>query len=236
MKNITAIVWVMSVSAVLVVALSWLAFHEPSDATLMLDENGEVKSFSGPFLEEEKATINLNPMEKSNENNPIAVFATSAGVIEIELYRDQMPITVENFVKLATEGFYDGTKFHRVIEGFMVQAGDPNSKGDDSAVYGTGGPGYTIQDEFVVGEELTNTIGSIAMANTGQPNSGGSQFFINTANNTFLDFDKEPLTSRHPVFGRVISGMEIVQAIEGVATNERDLPLEPVVIQSITLK
>lgn len=236
MKEISTIMWVILASAALVVALVWWSTHESKEPELLRDDAGEVKSFSGPFLDKDKATRNTNPMEKTNETNPIAVFNTSAGVIEIELFADVMPITVGNFVKLASDGYYDGTKFHRVIEGFMIQAGDPNSKSDDSSVYGTGGPGYTIQDEFVAGELLTNTIGTIAMANTGQPNSGGSQFFINTANNVFLDFDKEPLTSRHPVFGRVINGIDVVTAIESVATGERDLPIEPVVIESVTIE
>jgi peptidylprolyl isomerase len=167
--------------------------------------------------------------------NRIATFDTTMGVIEIELFEDTMPITTGNFIKLAEEGFYDNTKFHRVIENFMIQGGDPNSKGDNSASYGTGGPGYTIEDEFVAGALLTNTRGTIAMANTGQPNSGGSQFFINTKDNTFLDFDKEPFSSRHPVFGRVLRGMEIVDAISNVPTGERDVPVTPIVIKSVSI-
>lgn len=146
-----------------------------------------------------------------------------------------MPITVGNFAKLAESGFYDGTKFHRVIDGFMIQGGDPNSKGDDVASYGTGGPGYTIQDEFVAADNLSNVRGTIAMANTGQPNSGGSQFFINTVDNTGLDFNKEPLTSKHPVFGQVISGMDVIDTISGVETGARDLPVDPVTIESVKI-
>jgi peptidylprolyl isomerase len=147
-----------------------------------------------------------------------------------------MPITVGNFTKLASEGFYNGTKFHRVIEGFMIQGGDPNTKTDDTASYGTGGPGYTIQDEFVANPLLSNVPGTIAMANTGQPNSGGSQFFINTAANTFLDFDKEPMTSRHPVFGRVITGLEVIDTISTTPTGPGDQPIDPVVIESVVLR
>jgi peptidylprolyl isomerase len=117
----------------------------------------------------------------------------------------------------------------------MIQAGDPNTKGDNVLSYGTGGPGYTIQDEFVPGTLLTNTRGTIAMANTGQPNSGGSQFFINTADNVGLDFDKEPHSSKHPVFGRVINGMDIVEKISTTKVGERDLPTEPVIIESVTI-
>jgi peptidylprolyl isomerase len=147
-----------------------------------------------------------------------------------------MPITAGNFLTLAEEGFYDDTKFHRVISNFMNQGGDPLTK-DDLATdrWGTGGPGYAIADEHVAGENLTNTRGSISMANSG-PNSGGSQFFINVVDNSFLDFDKEPLSSKHPVFGRVVSGMDIVDAINAVQTEGPDRPVEPVVIEKITVK
>ncbi|NCN52236.1 peptidylprolyl isomerase [Candidatus Parcubacteria bacterium] len=168
--------------------------------------------------------------------NRTAVFNTNKGVFKMELFEDQMPITTANFVKLAESGYYDGTKFHRVIPNFMIQAGDPNSKTENVATYGTGGPGYTIQDEFVSGALLTNARGTIAMANTGQPNSGGSQFFINVVDNTGLDFDKEPLTSKHPVFGRVIEGMDVVDAISSVQTGQRDLPVDAVIIESIKIE
>jgi len=160
---------------------------------------------------------------------------TSKGDIKMVLY-DQTPRHKENFIKLAQEGTYDGVLFPRVIEDFMIQGGDPNTRSDNEAVYGTGGPEYTIPDEFVEGAQLTNTRGTIAMANTGQPNSGGSQFFINTVDNFALDFDKEPFTSKHPVFGRVIEGMDVIDTISDVKTNERDLPAEPVVIESVRIE
>ncbi len=165
----------------------------------------------------------------TNEANPIAVLDTNQGVIKIELFKDTMPITAGNFEKLIKEGFYDGIKFHRVIDGFMIQGGDPNSKTDNKDTYGTGGPGYTIKDEFVAGPYLTNVRGTISMANAG-PESGGSQFFINLEDNEALDYDKLPQTSKHPVFGRVIEGMDVVDKIGRVATDARDLPLDPVVI------
>jgi peptidylprolyl isomerase len=171
----------------------------------------------------------------TNDMNPVAILETTLGTIEIELYADVMPVTAGNFEKLVREGFYDGIQFHRVIPNFMVQAGDPNTKTDDVLLYGTGGPGYAIPDEHVAGENLTNTRGTISMANSG-PNSGGSQFFINLVDNTFLDFDKEPLASKHPVFGRVLSGMEVIDTIAAVERNERDLPTTPVVITKATIK
>lgn len=165
--------------------------------------------------------------------NPIVTLKTNVGDIELEMYLDKMPITVGNFLTLAKDGFYDGVKFHRVIAGFMIQGGDSNSKGDDVNTYGTGGPGYTIEDEFVEG--LSNVRGTISMANTGQPDSGGSQFFINLIDNTNLDFDKEPLSSKHPVFGMVVGGMDIVDNIGNTEVGPRDLPVEAIVIQSIDI-
>lgn len=167
------------------------------------------------------------------ETNPTVTFKTTMGDITLELYIDKMPITAGNFIKLSEQGFYTNTKFHRVIDGFMIQGGDPNSKGDDSSIYGQGGPGYTIEDEFVEG--LSNVRGTISMANIGQPNSGGSQFFINLTNNIELDFDKQPETSKHPVFGQVVSGMDVVDAIARVQTGESDIPLEPIVIETVVV-
>jgi peptidylprolyl isomerase len=141
-----------------------------------------------------------------------------------------------HFIKLAEEGYYDGIKFHRIIDGFMIQGGDPNTKTENRASYGQGGPGYTIQDEFVEGELLTNLRGTISMANTGQPNSGGSQFFLNTVDNTNLDFNQPPLSSKHPVFGRISAGMDVIDTISSVATGPGDVPLEDVVIESLSIR
>ena len=149
---------------------------------------------------------------------------TNKGNIIIELY-DTMPITAGNFKKLVSEGFYDGVIFHRVIPDFMIQGGDPTGTG-------TGGPGYRIEDEFVEGS--SNIRGTISMANAG-PNTGGSQFFINIVDNTFLDWDKQPASSKHPVFGKVIEGMDIVDAISLVSRDSRDKPLEDVVIIKATI-
>jgi len=165
--------------------------------------------------------------------NPTVTLKTTMGDISLEIYMDKTPITAGNFLKLAEEGFYTGTKFHRVINNFMIQGGDPNSRGDDLSTYGRGGPGYTIEDEF--NPELSNLRGTIAMANIGQPHTGGSQFFINFTNNVSLDFDKEPFTSKHPIFGHVISGMDVVDAIIKVETVGQDLPLEPIVIEDVLI-
>ena len=142
---------------------------------------------------------------------------TTAGDITIKLY-DDMPITAGNFKTLVAKGFYDGTIFHRVIPNFMVQGGDP--RGD-----GTGGPGYEIKDEF--NRENNNARGTISMANAG-PNTGGSQFFLNVKDNTFLN-------AKHPVFGKVIKGMDVVDAIVNSARDEDDKPLKDITIESATI-
>ena len=141
------------------------------------------------------------------------VFETNKGTFKIGLYDEEMPITTDNFKKLASEGFYDGVTFHRVIAGFMIQGGDPDGTG-------MGGPGYTIKDEFT--NDNKNLRGTISMANGGS-NTGGSQFFINVADNNALD-------EQHPVFGEVTEGMDIVDAIVSVETGEMDKPLEDIVI------
>ncbi len=152
---------------------------------------------------------------------------TNKGDINIQLFATLAPNTVANFVKLAREGFYDGTKFHRVIQGFMNQGGDPLTKDDaQKARWGTGGPGYTIPDEF--SPAVTNLTGTVAMANTGQPNSAGSQFFINAADNHFLD-------GKYTIFGKVTSGMEVVLEINKVETDSSDRPTSPVVLLSVTV-
>ncbi|MBI1975796.1 MAG: peptidylprolyl isomerase [Candidatus Vogelbacteria bacterium] len=158
---------------------------------------------------------------------------TNNGDIVLELFADKTPTTTANFIKLSRDGFYNGTKFHRVIKGFMIQGGDPNTKQEDTTNYGQGGPGYTIADEFVAG--LSNVRGTISMANIGQPNTGGSQFFINLIDNIGLDFDKEPSTSQHTVFGKVTSGMDVVDAIGTTRTTTNDRPLDDVVITEVAL-
>jgi peptidylprolyl isomerase len=153
----------------------------------------------------------------------IVTFYTNQGSFEVELYDTIVPITTQNFKDLVNSEYYDGVIFHRIISNFMIQGGDPTGTG-------SGGPGYTIPDEF--DSSLSNINKTISMANSG-PNTGGSQFFINTKNNTYLDFDKAPFTSKHPVFGIVISGWDTVEIIENVATNSADRPLIDVVMDSV---
>jgi peptidyl-prolyl cis-trans isomerase B (cyclophilin B) len=147
-----------------------------------------------------------------------ATMHTNHGAIELELFDDDAPKTVENFRKLSADGFYDGVIFHRVIKDFMIQGGDPTGTG-------TGGPGYTFEDEF---NDHKIVRGALAMANAG-PNTNGSQFFIvTTAAAPWLD-------GKHTVFGQVTSGMEVVDAIEAAPTGPGDRPTEDAVIERVEL-
>jgi len=140
---------------------------------------------------------------------------TTMGDVKIELFDKTMPITAGNFRKLVEKGFYDGTIFHRVIADFMIQGGDPEGTG-------FGGPGYTIKDELPA--DNRNARGTISMANSG-PNTGGSQFFINTVDNRGLD-------RKHPVFGKVVGGMDVVDAISKAPTEAEDRPRKTVTIRT----
>jgi len=176
-----------------------------------------------------------SPSEENNNSistatNPIVEVETSLGTITLELYHDDAAKTVENFLKLADSGFYDGTLFHRVIAGFMIQGGDPLTKeqSENWAVHGTGGPGYTFPDEINAHKVVR---GALAMANAG-PNTNGSQFFIVTAEATpWLD-------GLHTVFGRVVDGMDVVDKIEAIPTDHArgDHPLMDVKVLGVKLR
>ena len=168
------------------------------------------------------SAASMNDKDKGAKKmaNPIAVFETNHGTFEIELFEDKAPITVKNFIDLAEKGFYDGLIFHRVIDGFMIQGGDPNGMG-------TGGPGYTIPDEFH--KDLKHdSEGVLSMANAG-PNTGGSQFFITLAATPWLD-------GHHSVFGKVVKGMDVVREIGKVDTDFQDRPLSKVVMEKVTIR
>lgn len=168
--------------------------------------------------------------------NPKAVFETSLGSFTAEIFEDKMPVTAKNFLDLAKSGFYDGLHFHRVIPGFMIQFGCPYSKDPNSRKCGTGGPPHgTIPDEHPQDAKISNKPGTLSMANTGRPNSGGSQFFINTVHNAYLDWFS-PGPSKHPVFGKVIAGMDVVTKIETTPTDPGDRPRTPVQVIKITIE
>mmetsp|Transcript_46550 Transcript_46550/g.85288 ORF Transcript_46550/g.85288 Transcript_46550/m.85288 type:complete len:187 (+) Transcript_46550:79-639(+) len=182
--------------------------------------------------------------------NPVAIFETSAGTFEAEIFLDRVPRTASNFIDLAKSGFYNGIHFHRVIPDFMCQFGCPYAKDAKSGRAGTGGPpdgtfknlktgetekrsgGGNIVDENI--SKDTNGPGTLSMANTGRPNSGGSQFFMNVANNNFLDWFS-PGESKHPVFGKITKGYETVVAISKVKTSN-DNPVQPIMMKSITIQ
>lgn len=158
---------------------------------------------------------------------PIAtIVVKDYGTITLELYPEMAPNTVNNFITLANEGFYDGLIFHRVIDGFMIQGGDPEG-------IGTGGPGYSIIGEFANNGYTENTVshekGVISMARSQNPDSAGSQFFITSEDSTFLDKD-------YAAFGKVISGLDVVDAIQKTSTDRNDKPLTDVVIESVRVE
>ena len=157
--------------------------------------------------------------------NEIALIETTLGDIELEFQNDIAPGHVKNFKDLAGQGFYDGTTFHRVIPGFMIQGGDPNSKSDDRSTHGTGGPGYTIKAEF---NDTPHDRGVLSMARSSDPDSAGSQFFIVVEDSHFLD-------NKYTAFGRVIKGMKVADKIVNVPTDRRDNPEERVEMKSVKI-
>jgi cyclophilin family peptidyl-prolyl cis-trans isomerase len=183
-------------------------------------------------------------------SNPVAVFDTTMGQIEAELFLDRVPLTASNFIDLAQSGFYNGLHFHRVIPGFMNQFGCPHSKDPVSRRSGTGGPpdgqfknlktgameprfnGGNIKDENISRD--SNKPGTLSMANCGSPNTGGSQLFMNVADNSNLDWFS-PGESRHPVFGQITKGYDVCQAISKVKTRD-DCPVTPVKMNSVTIR
>ena len=152
--------------------------------------------------------------------NPTVEFHTNQGDFKVELFADRAPLTAKNFRDLAEKGYFDGLTFHRVIDGFMIQGGCPKGTG-------TGGPGYTIKDEFHA-ELKHDTEGMLSMANAG-PNTGGSQFFITLAATPWLD-------RKHAIFGKVTEGMDVVRKIGKVRTGANDRPAEPVVMEPVTVR
>ena len=158
---------------------------------------------------------------------------TSKGDITIELFTDTMQITAGNFLELVDNGYYNGFHFHRIISGFMLQGGCPHSRDPNSPQCGRGDPGYKIPDEHLPNARFSNEPGTLSMANAG-PNSGGSQFFINTVHNTALDWWDTRTPSKHPVFGKVVAGMDVVTAIENVQTGHGDRPVQPVQMISVS--
>jgi len=155
----------------------------------------------------------------------IAVIETTLGNIELEFLEDKAPGHVKNFKDLSKKGFYDGTIFHRVIPGFMIQGGDPNSKSEDRSAHGTGGPGYTIKAEF---NDTPHDRGVLSMARSQDPNSAGSQFYI-------VDKDSHLLDGKYTAFGRVISGMDVADKIVNSPRDTRDNPNDRIEMKSVKI-
>lgn len=157
----------------------------------------------------------------------IGVIETNKGTIELKFFPEKAPNHVDNFKKLAGDGFYDGTLFHRVIPGFMIQGGDPNTKNhDDRGSHGTGGPGNNVDAEF---NDIKHRRGIVSMARSQDPNSAGSQFFIVVKDSFFLD-------NNYTVFGEVVAGMEVADEIVSVERDTRDNPLDPVIVEKVSIK
>ena len=152
--------------------------------------------------------------------NPIVVFETTHGTFSAELFSDKAPLTTKNFLDLTAKKFYDGIPFHRIIADFMIQGGDPKGNG-------TGGPGYTIRDEFAPGLKH-DTPGILSMANAG-PNTGGSQFFITLVPTPWLN-------GKHAIFGKVTHGLDVVEKIGKLPTKANDVPVQPVIMKKVFLK
>jgi len=209
---------------------------------LEFEDPSALKSKEGEMRLESEEEGPLHAMDPRNKN-PRALLTTTMGEIEVELLLDKAPVTVSNFIDLATHGFYNGLHFHRVIPDFMLQFGCPFSKDPHSSAAGTGGPQQRSQyAHFVTKQrmrrdrnghipdecpEISNDEGTLAMANTGKPHTGGSQFFLNVKHNKFLDCFDKTTPSNHPVFGRVIGNYLAAVNISKVKT-ENDNPVEPI--------
>jgi cyclophilin family peptidyl-prolyl cis-trans isomerase len=233
MDNDTKVIYAVIVA--LIVLLGILAYFLQSDTGTPVPSDtatGTVTTLQGNKNKTEPITSSTTPMSTSTSATPekvtSATLTTNKGVIEITFATDT-PIAVANFAKLAANGFYDGTRFHRVIPDFMIQGGDPLSKDvSKKASWGTGGPGYTFSDEFHPYDAFTQ--GVVAMANAG-PDTNGSQFFIVTS------VAGTPwLIGKHTIFGHVTKGLDVALAIQNMQTNGSDQPVQDVTIESVTIR
>lgn len=231
------------VAVVLIIAFLSISFLLKNRDSIGNQVNNVGTSLTTPVNEKASPVLgeeNSKPIENITNNKDTkkmdkeitsATINTNMGNIVVEFYSKDAPNTVANFVKLAGSGFYNNVKFHRVIKGFMIQGGDPLTKDDSKmSMWGTGGPGYSFPDEINTSAEIYKTgykRGVLAMANSG-PNTNGSQFFIMHA-----DYPLPPL---YAIFGKVVSGLEVVDKIANTKTDAGDRPTSPIIINSITLK
>jgi peptidyl-prolyl cis-trans isomerase B (cyclophilin B) len=214
--------WIAGGAVVLVGVLALVAFYAGLLPLGQQATPSPARSFDTSVLHPPSATPLASPPASPAGNGTTATIQTDLGDIVIQLYTDSSPVAAQNFINLANAGFYNGLTFHRIVPGFVIQGGDPN--GD-----GTGGPGYTIQDEPVVGDY---TRGVVAMARTSAPNSEGSQFFIVLADSVAQQL---PKSGGYAIFGKVTSGMDVVDQIAaGPASNQ--LALDPVTMSQVTVQ
>ena len=173
---------------------------------------------NSPAFSEQSRSRTFNKQEIERMKQTKAVLETKFGEITLKFFPEIAPKHVNSFIELASSGFYDGTTFHRVVPGFVIQGGDPNSKSEDRSQHGTGGPGYTLEAEF---SNNPHKRGTLSMARAADPNSAGSQFFICVADAAFLD-------GQYTVFGEVSEGMDVVDEIVAQPRDSRDNPTERV--------
>jgi len=229
-KGMTRVFSIIVVIAVLIGGGFYIYGNSGSDSNnegKIADENQDNSDSGTEKVKEVELVLDKDGnVQAMNPLYTYAIMHTNKGDIRLKLYLQAAPKTTDNFIKLAKQGFYNGVKFHRVIEDFMIQGGDPKSKDNNWSDDGTGGPGYMFEDEI---NDYKLTRGKLAMANSG-PDTNGSQFFIVTAESTpWLD-------GKHTVFGEVVGGMEVVGKIESVSVNGNDHPLEDIVINGIDVE
>jgi len=220
------VIFLAGVSYFLQGKMSYVDKRPESEQVTATNGNGNSVATTSQVIT--STTTNSSSTMTTPDNVTTAVFTTNMGVVEVALAANT-PVTVENFKKLAVSGFYDGTRFHRVIKDFMIQGGDPFSKDiTKKPVWGTGGPGYTFKDETSPNDVFAQ--GVLAMANSG-PNTNGSQFFIVTA-----EGGTPWLAGKHTIFGKVIKGMDIVLKIENVETDSSDKPVKDVILEKVEIR
>lgn len=224
MKTTNIVLTIIAVA--IIIFILWAGGFQKTPVAIEPAVNATVPA-TGESAVVKKITSEITNIKSMNT----VILTTNKGVITLELYPDKAPKAVENFTKLSSEGFFNGVRFHRVIKGFMIQGGDPLSKDvSKKDAWGTGGPGYRFADEIDVSSELYKTgykRGVLAMANSG-PNTNGSQFFI-----MHQDY---PLPPNYVIFGRVTSGLEVVDAIANAKTDSNDRPLDDMIIEKAEVK
>ena len=199
--------------------------QEQSAPTIATNEEGLGEKMPEETIDQGLSKTAAPGATAPKEGDEVAVMETNHGRIVLKFFPDKAPKHVEAFKTLSKKGFYDGTKFHRVIPGFMIQGGDPNSKSDDRSAHGTGGPGYKLPAEF---NDIKHTPGILSAARTADPNSAGSQFFLMHKTSPHLD-------NQYTVYGQAIEGMDVIEKIVNLPRDPRDNPNEPAIIKSIKI-